>query len=437
MATIPRGMRTSGAALLGLMLATAGLLTIILLDGSPALAQSADLEPASADPGFGTGSDAPGGGLAGDDASGRQVAELPASADADSELRYGLGAPLGTETLAPPLAVPGPAPAGTEGRSPAGRGPDITPEWAYARVEEQTRDDGLAPAEQGPGNDAMPSTVDGLPVASSTSTGQLTMAAAAARDDDPQAQRGTDVTVEGQPRSRSVFLGVQPERLVTALRDARNPVTVKYGQQSYTFDGPVTFYLPIPEGVETDLRVSPESFVWKGATWKPHWYAGEHRQERYFVSSRPEAFVPLLETWGEPSIVVRYQVDQYDTPPGTAVEAQILPVASDQPDRRLRGVTVTVAEGGGGPTTTLTGGNGDVKAAYRRDHLVTVDPVVRREPAGGSRPGTELWTPSRVIRVDANGDRHDIPLPPHGGGRPYFTWSPSPGDSVRIVYERQ
>lgn len=115
-------------------------------------------------------------------------------------------------------------------------------------------------------------------------------------------------------------------------------------------------------------------------------------------------------------------------------------------------MTVTVKAIGhpGEPFTTMSGGTGDLQAAYRKTHQVTVDPAVRVAPPPGEDGAfstTRLYQPTKVIRTAADGREQELPILFQGTGnfpglgrvsaRQVFYWSPEPGDTVHIKYELQ
>jgi hypothetical protein len=401
-----RGTRMFSAGLLGLMLATAGLLAIVLLDSRPALAEPADSGLTLTGPGDQPDTDA---------------------ANFEAELQYELGTREATALPEqPPVTQSAHDGSGSEGSG--GQGGDTTPRWAYVAPEQpRTRQHDLAFSQ-----DSLP---DDHPLGSVTPTA----AASGAEHGIRVAQVATDAPTKEQ-RLRDVTIFVRPEALVT---QTETPVTVsaKYDSGGWETTLPKRAWedRPLPVDAEVALSVSPASIPWKGVPWKSTWEVRRvPSEEPKFVADGPEAQVTLPDRY--PAIFVRYVVDKEAVALGTPVDVKVLPVlgdfASGWPAGVAPSVTVTEVDG---PSTTVTGGEGDMKVAYAKEHVVTVDPVARRQllyPDPYDFWSTELRRAAKVVVRDVDDDHpREIPMTTSPDGRPSFRWSPMPGDVVRILYE--
>jgi hypothetical protein len=163
-----RGRRTFSAGLLGLMLATAGLLAIVLLASRPALAEPAD--------------------------SGLTLTELGeqpdlAAENVEAELQYELDTREAT-TLPEQQLVAQSAHDGSGGGSSGGQGSGTTPTpmWAYVAPESRTRHDDLAFSQDGLPDDPMPGSVTPTAAAGGGAEGGIRLAQAT-RPDHPAPQQ--------------------------------------------------------------------------------------------------------------------------------------------------------------------------------------------------------------------------------------------------------
>jgi len=169
-----RGTRTFSAGLLGLLLATAVLLAIVLLDGQPALAQGdSGSETSYAEP-LDSGSGLEGDNLDTSLADPPPVPEavpLQAAENNASELLHDLDQPLDPTILDQRIAEARPAPDRTSNGGSPGQGTQITPNWAQIPPvgEPQTRD-GLPLTQDDPPNGDSQPTSDGRTVLASTET---------------------------------------------------------------------------------------------------------------------------------------------------------------------------------------------------------------------------------------------------------------------------
>jgi hypothetical protein len=450
-----RGTRTCSAGLLGLMLATAVLLAIVLLDGQPASAQA---EPGS-EPSYGElGSDlALEGGNPGDSLAAPAPltgTETPQEAqDVAGDVLRELKEPLDTTVLAK-LADARSVPDRSGGGGPAGQGTDPTPDLAQVTVEKQrTRDDGLAFDHDGPQDSGSPPTSgeDGIVVASGMSGGDQRAGDAA-----QVAQAATGATTQYQQETRPVTVTVTPARLVRNETQPR--VEIIHGDVHFDvarnrtkladeppFGDPLAEEHPnmyrveidLPTGVKTPLRVSPESVRYAGAEWTPAWYKGERGRGYASVGGGPDVQVEIpdsREQPKQPQLLARYEVDDTRTPAGTPVRTEVIPLMPwGKGDAQLTEAKVTVAEAAGGTPRTLTRGvNRDfVWLAYNTPHVVTVD-----QPTPDFLHKGEAWLVDKVTVTDAYGDSRPIATQTSDNGEQVsFEWTPRPDDHLRITHK--